>query len=165
MALMDELTLLRKDNTYTLCLDNHEPYSGFQMRLTLPDGCTLRNASLIADRSDGHHVMVKDHGDGTYTLVAYAPNGQQLRDNGTPLLRLTVNGTHAPENIQIKDILFSTPQRETVILSDVNGTITGIMDIATDESDNAPAYNMQGQRVSPNYRGILIRNGEKRVVK
>ena len=63
-------------------------------------------------------------------------------------------------------ILFSTPLLETVILPDVNGSVTGIMDIATDQNDNtAPAYNIQGQRVSPNYRGIVIKNGEKRVVK
>ena len=166
MAVLDDLSLLRKDNTYTLCLDNHEPYSGFQLRLSLPDGCTLRNASLMADRSDGHRVSVRNHGDGTYTLIAYSPEGRQLRDNGTPLLRLTVNGSHAPEDIQLTGILFSTPQRETVILSDVNGTVTDIMDIVSDQNDNtAPAYNMQGQRVSPNYRGLVIKNGEKRVVK
>ena len=166
MATFDNLSLLRKDNTYTLCLDNHEPYSGFQLRLSLPDGCTLRNASLMADRSDGHRVSVRNHGDGTYTLIAYSPEGRQLRDNGTPLLRLTVNGSHAPEDIQLTGILFSTPQRETVILSDVNGTVTDIMDIVSDQNDNtAPAYNMQGQRVSPNYRGLVIKNGEKRVVK
>ena len=164
-ATLDNLFLLRKDNTYTLCLENHEPYAGFQMHLSLPDGCTLRNARLVTERSDGHQLSVRDHGDGTYTLLAYSSNGNPLRDNGTPLLRLTLNGTHNSEDIQISDILFSTPQLETVILSDVSGTATGIMDIATDSNDTTTAYNTQGQRVSPNYRGIIIKNGEKRVMK
>ena len=66
-ATMDDLSLLCNDNTYTLCLDNHEPYFGFQMCLSLPEGCSLRNVSLVADRSDGHQLNVRDHGDGTYT--------------------------------------------------------------------------------------------------
>ncbi len=162
---LDDLTLLRKDNTYTLCLNNHEPYAGFQMLLTLPEGSTLRKASLLADRSDGHRLIVRDHGDGTYTLIAYASDGRQLRDNGTPLLRLTVNGTQDNDDVQVKNILFSTLQRETVLLQDVNGSATGIIDIATDNNDTAPAYNTQGQRVSPNYRGLVISGGQKRIRK
>ena len=162
-ATLDNLSLVRKDNTYTLCLDNYEPYSGCQMRLALPDGCTLRNARLVSERSEGHQLCVRDHGDGTYTMVIYSPAGNQLRDNGTPLLRLTVNGTHSSEDIQMTGILFSTPQLETVLLPDVKGTATSILDITTDQNDNAPNYNIQGQRVSPNTRGIIIRNGQKTI--
>jgi hypothetical protein len=88
-----------------------------------------------------------------------------LRDNGTPLLRLTVNGTQDNDDVQVKNILFSTLQRETVLLQDVNGSATGIIDIATDNNDTAPAYNTQGQRVSPNYRGLVISGGQKRIRK
>ena len=165
LSTLDNLSLMRKDNTYTLCLDNHEPYAGFQMLLSLPEGCTLRDARLVSDRSDGHRLGVRDHGDGTYTLIAYSPDGRQLRDNGTPLLRLTVSDTHSSEDIQMSGVLFSTPLWETVVLPDVNGMITSIMDFATDKNYTAPAYNMQGQRVSSNYRGIIIKNGEKRLVK
>ena len=135
------------------------------MLLTLPEGSTLRKASLVADRSDGHRLIIRDHGDGTYTLIAYASDGRQLRDNGTPLLRLTVNGIQGHDDVQVKNILFSTLQRETVLLQDVNGTATGIMDIATDNNDTAPAYNTQGQRVSPNFRGLVISGGQKRIRK
>lgn len=50
------------------------------------------------------------------------------------------------------------------ILRVTEGTANGINTIiATDSnsSDNAPAYNLAGQRVSKGYRGIVIKNGKK----
>ena len=43
---------------------------------------------------------------------------------------------------------------------------TGIKDITTEAADaNAPAYNLAGQRVGKNAKGVLIKNGKKYVVK
>ena len=43
---------------------------------------------------------------------------------------------------------------------------TGINNITTDAADaNAPAYNLSGQRVGKNAKGVLIKNGKKYVVK
>ena len=43
---------------------------------------------------------------------------------------------------------------------------TGIVDVVSDvKATNAPVYNLQGQRVTPNRPGIYIRNGKKFVVK
>lgn len=42
-----------------------------------------------------------------------------------------------------------------------DGSTTGITDIATDVEADAPAYNLNGQRVGSSYRGIVIQNGKK----
>ena len=43
---------------------------------------------------------------------------------------------------------------------------TGINNITTEATDaNAPAYNLSGQRVGKNAKGVLIKNGKKYVVK
>ncbi len=41
----------------------------------------------------------------------------------------------------------------------------GINDIKTDVDKNAPSYNLAGQRVDDNYRGVVIKNGKKVIKK
>lgn len=45
-------------------------------------------------------------------------------------------------------------------------TPTAIRTVKKDErNDDAPAYNLKGQRVSPSYKGLIIKNGKKYLVK
>lgn len=44
-------------------------------------------------------------------------------------------------------------------------TSTGISNITTSEADNAPAYNLAGQKVNAAYKGIVIKNGKKMIKK
>ena len=44
-------------------------------------------------------------------------------------------------------------------------TSAGINDITTDVDKNAPSYNLAGQRVDENYKGVVIKNGKKVVKK
>ena len=51
-------------------------------------------------------------------------------------------------------------------VNDVTGQHTGINTLkAANYSKNAPIYNLQGQRVGNNFRGIAIQNGRKVVIK
>ena len=47
----------------------------------------------------------------------------------------------------------------------VPGTSTGITNITTSATDNAPAYNLAGQKVNAAYKGIVIKNGKKMIKK
>ena len=42
---------------------------------------------------------------------------------------------------------------------------TGISNITTSEADNAPTYNLAGQKVNAAYKGIVIKNGKKMIKK
>ena len=44
-------------------------------------------------------------------------------------------------------------------------TSTGISNITVTTADNAPAYNLAGQKVNGSYKGIVIKNGKKMVKK
>ena len=45
------------------------------------------------------------------------------------------------------------------------GTSTGINDLTVENNDNAPAYNLAGQRVNNNATGVVIKNGKKIIKK
>ncbi|MBP5418387.1 MAG: chitobiase/beta-hexosaminidase C-terminal domain-containing protein [Bacteroidales bacterium] len=45
------------------------------------------------------------------------------------------------------------------------GTVTAVAGVTAELDENAPIYNLQGQRVSKDAKGILIQNGKKFVVK
>ncbi|MCR5130986.1 MAG: Ig-like domain-containing protein [Prevotella sp.] len=47
----------------------------------------------------------------------------------------------------------------------LDGESTGISSISTTVDENAPIYNLSGQRVNKNYRGVVIQNGKKYFVK
>ena len=48
----------------------------------------------------------------------------------------------------------------------INGSTTGISKVTADSADaDAPVYNLAGQRVGKNAKGVLIKNGKKYVVK
>ena len=49
-------------------------------------------------------------------------------------------------------------------LISVNGATSGINFIKTGQ-DNAPLYNLAGQRVDANYKGVVIKNGQKMIQK
>lgn len=49
---------------------------------------------------------------------------------------------------------------------DVTAVTTGINGVKNvEEKVNAPMYNLAGQRVNANAKGIVIQNGKKRIVK
>ena len=45
------------------------------------------------------------------------------------------------------------------------GTSTGINNITTSAADNAPVYNLAGQKVNAAYKGVVIKNGKKMIKK
>ena len=47
----------------------------------------------------------------------------------------------------------------------INGVTAGVQNITVEQNVNAPAYNLSGQRVGKNAKGVLIKNGKKYVVK
>lgn len=50
-------------------------------------------------------------------------------------------------------------------LYSLNGQTSGISTVEQAEADNAPVYNIAGQRVSGSAKGLLIKNGKKFIVK
>lgn len=63
----------------------------------------------------------------------------------------------------IENVFWYSP--EIIPTQAVVPTSTGISNITVTTADNAPAYNLAGQKVNGSYKGIVIKNGKKMVKK
>ena len=73
-----------------------------------------------------------------------------IKEKGIQKLRFTVTSGNC--NIDKVELICTSPD-------------TGISDIMSDDASDAPAYNLMGVPVDGSYRGIVIKNGKKVVVK
>ena len=160
----DGMALTAKGSELTLHLTGTGTYTATQMTVTLPEGCRLESAQIVASRSNGHSVLTSDLGNGHYRVVIYSASGLPFGPSCTDLLRLRVSGHHNGD-LAVSDIQVVDPLTATVLLSDVSGIATGIDGLGTDASSDGDWYTTQGQRVSTPTRGVYIRNGQKKVVR
>ena len=48
----------------------------------------------------------------------------------------------------------------------LDGVLSGVNTVIAEQADeNAPVYNLAGQRVNKNYKGVVIQNGRKMIQK
>lgn len=120
----------------------------------LCDLVTVENANIISETS------------GTYT--------NQYLTNGTDKVMIydkfkTKTSITDGEGFDVTGILVTAKLSGNIIkeFAPISAPVpTGINSITTDAADaNAPAYNLSGQRVGKNAKGVLIKNGKKYVVK
>lgn len=120
----------------------------------LCDLVTVENANIISETS------------GTYT--------NQYLTNGTDKVMIydkfkTKTSITDGEGLDVTGILVTAKLSGNIIneLAPISAPVpTGINNITTEATDaNAPAYNLAGQRVGKNAKGVLIKNGKKYVVK
>ena len=120
----------------------------------LCDLVTVENANIISETS------------GTHT--------NQYLTNGTDKVMIydkfkTKTNITDGEGFDVTGILVTAKLSGNIIneLAPISAPVpTGINNITTEATDaNAPAYNLSGQRVGKNAKGVLIKNGKKYVVK
>lgn len=120
----------------------------------LCDLVTVENANIISETS------------GTYT--------NQYLTNGTDKVMIydkfkTKTSITDGEGFDVTGILVTANLSGNIIneLAPISAPVpTGINNITTEAADaNAPVYNLSGQRVGKNAKGVLIKNGKKYVVK
>ena len=94
------------------------------------------------------------------TLATTSPAGTIFYfANGNQIKKLTAEGS-----IKAFRAYFSSNGQEARLFS-VDGIITAINTIKDEiQPDNTPAYNISGQRVSKDYKGIVIKNGKKAII-
>lgn len=120
----------------------------------LCDLVTVENANIISETS------------GAYT--------NQYLTNGTDKVMIydkfkTKTNITDGEGLDVTGIFVTAKLSGNIIkeLAPISAPVpTGINNITTEATDaNAPAYNLSGQRVGKNAKGVLIKNGKKYVVK
>ena len=94
------------------------------------------------------------------TLATTSPAGTIFYfANGNQIKKLTADGS-----IKAFRAYIASNGQEARLFS-VDGIITAINTIKDEiQPNNTPAYNISGQRVSKNYKGIVIKNGKKAII-
>ena len=94
------------------------------------------------------------------TLATTSPAGTIFYfANGNQIKKLTADGS-----IKAFRAYFASNGQEARLFS-VDGIITAINTIKDEiQPNNTPAYNISGQRVSKDYKGIVIKNGKKAII-
>lgn len=145
------------------------------------------------DKTNADNLTVTD-GEATPKTITLAQASQNVSDlvvvenvnivakgmkfyavSGTDSLQV-FNGFHldgctpaAAENVNIKGIIAQYKQTYEIYPIEAPTVATGIETIKTDGAKaldlNAPLYNIAGQRVSRSYKGVVIQNGKKYILK
>ena len=114
----------------------------------------------VGDDGNGHLVWLWDGGDYIDLFDTYTPDASLFPSN-----ILFNNGGEDPKTAD-----FQFENGGYYDATGLIGNVTSTQGIATPTVQyvalpSQPAYNLQGQKVSANYRGIVIRNGQKVLVK
>ena len=102
---------------------------------------------------------------GVTTKVTFAANQSDIYGWASNAFKKAGNGSSfSAGRAYLKLSTASAPEMLDVDFGD--GNVTGIDNIELINSKgNAPAYNLNGQRVSNTYQGVVIKNGKKQLVK
>lgn len=113
-------------------------------------------APALAPVNDWLDVAVED--------VNETVEGETVYQNKSAItVTVSPNTTTVPREAEVKVSFLGA---EYTIYVTQEGTATGVEDITVAEDDtNAPTYNVMGQRVGADAKGILIRGGKKILVK
>lgn len=102
----------------------------------------------------------------TMSQTATVPDGEFIKIVGTNSDPTFTGGTITISKICIVNKAADQLNTEETMTVDVTAVTTGINGVKNvEEKVNAPMYNLAGQRVNANAKGIVIQNGKKRIVK
>ena len=151
--------------------------STITMTITGSEGLNItkvtRGESLKITNEDGEYYYAAPDfwaSNGTLAVLtldkdATVPDGEFIKVVGTADPTFT-GGTITISKICIVNkipVQLNTEETMTVDVTAVTTRINGVKNV--EEKVNAPMYNLAGQRVNANAKGIVIQNGKKRIVK
>ncbi len=157
------------DGLLSIDLEAEHRFTAFQMTVSVPEGMTLGNGSMNAQRGADHLLTVRNLGDGRYLVAGFSADNDELTAGNGCLLTIATEG-QASADIVISDIEFATTQAEAYYLADaaVSSTPTGIESIHNSKfiiQNDDSIYDLQGRRVEKATKGIYIYNGKKTMIK
>ena len=115
------------------------------------------------------NFTIADEKGGTATLTVFrAKNFENVNFDEE-----TISSLKEGDFVEVKGLLqkyvkddVTTPELVSGYLVSINGKdAASVKALKLDQDANAPAYNLGGQKVSTNYRGLIIKNGRKFMVK
>ena len=145
-------------------------------KLTITDGETavptkvtvadLTTNKYLCDLVTVENVNITTEKEGTYTNNYLVSGDDKVMIYDKFKTNVTIS---EGEGYDVTGVLVTAKLSGKIIkeLAPISAPVpTGINNITTEATDaNAPAYNLSGQRVGKNAKGVLIKNGKKYVVK
>ena len=150
--------------------ESTEEMTGAQFNLTLPSGISIayddEEDDYIYKAQKGYNVNFNDGKDAQTKIVIISRKNKNVAalTSGTTLITITLSATEgATGDATISGITFAKSGASVDGNADFNVAIsasTGINALNADDS-NEPAFNLAGQKVGKNYKGIIVKNGKK----
>ena len=150
--------------------ESTEEMTGAQFNLTLPSGISIaydnEEDDYIYKAQKGYNVNFNDGKDAQTKIVIISRKNKNVAalTSGTTLITITLSATEgATGNATISGITFAKSGASVDGNADFTVAIsasTGINALNADDS-NEPAFNLAGQKVGKNYKGIIVKNGKK----
>ena len=168
--------------------DITETLAGWQMTLYLPNGIEIplvydedTEEDVPAIALDTENTHKKSHSatlnatkdGGSLILVSGGLKTVEMKATSGALCKITLqnDGTFTgTANVEVKGIAVAGKSGTQYNGADASFTITaggeetGINSLNVEDS-NEPAFNLAGQQVGKNYKGIVVKNGKKAIVK
>lgn len=128
---------------------------------TLTDGVKAHTNGVLTG------VYVDANASSGYNPIAYVPQNSYVLQNGASGLGFyKVNEANKIKITSFRAYAtFDYSGSREFLGIDFNGNTTGVNEMKTQETNNAPVYSLSGQRVGSDYKGVVIQNGKKFVVK
>jgi hypothetical protein len=163
------------DVTFTITSETKAALAEFE--LTLPTGI-----SIVFDEDEDdyvyelgsamtvktHSATIKQKESGAYYVLVMNTSGKEFKAESGDYLTVTLKASDdaaTGEAKMEKILLVALDESKMNTVTEATfavtvGGATGINGINADENDGA-AYNLAGQKVGKNYRGIIVKNGKK----
>ena len=139
-------------------LTNSIGFVAFQMDVTLAEGAAF-NGVQLSQRANALQVVTNQVGENTWRIIAFSLGNAEITGSEGELLTINADGQLTISNIEFAD----ANARAYVLGLDATTGIDGLTDGRMEGLKDA--YNLAGQRVGSNYKGIVIQNGKKYIVK
>ena len=150
--------------------ESEQDLTGAQFTLALPEGISIKKngkkyAAEVFDE-DNYEWKIKDGDAGKIVLLTRVDNTCDPLISGSDLIAITLVAEEGAVSGEatISGIVFSNKGTSVKGNDDFKVAIevigTGINSLNADNS-NEPAFNLAGQKVGKNYKGIVVKNGKK----
>lgn len=126
------------------------------------------NQKYVLDKAEGGDPVSTDlkASDGTATSTDKTAVYGLATVNGQDGFYKALNGKTIPAKCAYLEVEKSASPAKFYSLGDHSGSTTGITSVKNEAAgNNAPMYNLAGQLVDKDYKGIVIKNGKKIVLK
>ena len=140
---------------HTLHIDDPSRFNAMQLCVQPGEGSRVTDIRLDEAYAGRYQMTYETTEEGNYNIVVYSLDGRTFTNGGTAMLHIDTESDEGEVNVG--DILLVTKELQTVGI----GNVTRVAPTyATGSDDETPAYNLAGQRVTPGYKGRVIKKGK-----